>query len=747
MEKANNGNGNIQKRFARTIDELTRRKGSYGLSRFAERLERVKGGLEDTRIKPMSLFLDVVDVIRKSSADSEDYEAMLDKAEGIYDDLFMLGEDTPNFEMNAVVFKSLLGGDGLILREYFDLFLFYSFSDKNNYLTLMQVIAPMKNARQIFEQVRRYALEIRELLVDDRAYLTHLLKVTERLGRISPGDYSAVMEEELNRVRRSHGIYDVDPVRLAQVEKNVQKASMTLESGRTVLETLERRCQTLERLTNELDGRAQEICRAAEAFLETKATNAKSELEAAIKEYEDGQKQAAHLEKELFLKQVFADAESEVVKYQARAKAITATASADIASLSREADDLIRRVKNCAANDKALRSFAEGAREDEELLAKIERLSILNDSMIERLGREEVIQGAPFAEQIGKPIGKPGEGKPGPGGPEHGGAILPEPRGPRPPRQQRPIPAVNPLLDRSIPFRERFDIVMQEKQRRMAQGELFHEMFDDVITAVLEEVNPYLIGPSGCGKTYMIKQIGELLDLECTDIGYINEEYDILGYVTATGDYNESNFYRLYKYGGIAFCDELDNGNAKATVKLNSFLTNQEHAYYFFPGGERVEKHPNFRVVAAGNTDGSGADSNYNTRERIEESVQQRMIPIYVDYDNRVEKEILKDYPEWFEFSGYFRSATSRWSEVSGMPAPGIFTTRDAFRIRQYLDNTSFTPEKIMRYEFVQTKEPEYLGFLQEEMAKLMKADHVRNDIFRLFSDQVDTIRKRGNRT
>lgn len=81
------------------------------------------------------------------------------------------------------------------------------------------------------------------------------------------------------------------------------------------------------------------------------------------------------------------------------------------------------------------------------------------------------------------------------------------------------------------------------------------------------------------------------------------------------------------------------------------------------------------------------------------------------------------------------------------MPAPGIFTTRDAFRIRQYLDNTSFTPEKIMRYEFVQTKEPEYLGFLQEEMAKLMKADHVRNDIFRLFSDQVDTIRKRGNRT
>ena len=281
----------------------------------------------------------------------------------------------------------------------------------------------------------------------------------------------------------------------------------------------------------------------------------------------------------------------------------------------------------------------------------------------------------------------------------------------------------------------------------MAEGELFHETFDDVITAIMEDVNPYLIGPSGCGKTYMVKQIGELLNIECTDIGYINEEYDILGYVTAMGDYNESNFYRLYKYGGIAFCDELDNGNAKATVKLNSFLTNQEDSYYFFPGGERVDKHKNFRVVAAGNTDGSGADINYNTRERIEESVQQRMIPIFVDYDNRVEKEILKDYPDWFEFACYFRKATSRWGEVSGMPAQGIFTTRDAFRVRQYLDNGSFMPRNIIKYEFILTKEPEYLGFLEEEISKLLKAEKKTNKIYSLFAQEVEEIRKRGKRT
>lgn len=333
---------------------------------------------------------------------------------------------------------------------------------------------------------------------------------------------------------------------------------------------------------------------------------------------------------------------------------------------------------------------------------------------------------------------QPGEGRPPMAPPADGMA----PRG----RWDRPIPATNPLLDRNVPFRERFALVMKEKERRISRGEIFHEMFDDVITAVMEEANPYLIGPSGCGKTYMVKQIGEILNIDCSDIGYVNEEYDILGYVTAMGEYSESNFYRLYKYGGIAFCDELDNGNSKATVKLNSFLTNQTHACYFFPGGERVEKHPNFRVIAAGNTDGSGADVNYSTREKIEESVLQRMIPIYVGYDNRVEGMILKDYPAWFEFACAFRAATDRWGEVCGIPAQGIFTTRDAYRIRQYLQNTSFSPRKIMTYEFIQTKELEYLGFLKEELEKRFRKGSEAYKLYQMFAEETELLRKRGKR-
>ena len=85
--------------------------------------------------------------------------------------------------------------------------------------------------------------------------------------------------------------------------------------------------------------------------------------------------------------------------------------------------------------------------------------------------------------------------------------------------------------------------------------------------------------------------------------------------------------------------------------------------------------------------------------------------------------------------------------EACGMPAQGIFTTRDAYRIKQYMDNGSFTPEKIMNYEFVQTKEPEYLGFLKEALAKKIKSDSKAYGLYQMFAEQVDSIRKKGKRT
>lgn len=718
------------------------------------RLEYRKTHPNEGKINPLSLYLDVLETLWKRRTTKEEFVHQVDAAEQIYEEMFALGPDTPGFKENAPVFLAMLSNNGAVSLGFFDLTLFSSFSDKMNYFLLVQAINESKNERAIFNRIVAYAPSAREYLVDDLVYLTHLLKVVTLLNKTINEKHEAVLAEEIARLRRSNGIYDIDPARLAQAEARVQEASSILDRGRDMLSALDDKCKSIWTLTEEMDELAREIKRNAQLDLDAKAESAKSSVERVLTEYVDGQKKSISMDKEIFLKEVFSDAETRMQKYKALAESISATTAAKLQSLGKDADEMTRRVDFMVNQDGRIQEFLKKSRKDEALLDKIEKLSVLNDASIEALGARTVqVVAAP--EQAASKDAPKGAKQAATQAAPTPGAVAPQEMLPgydvpitssRKAHEERPIPKVNPLMDRKIPFVDRFALVQKEKKRRMDKGELFHEMFDDVITAVMEEANPYLIGPSGCGKTFMVSQISEILGVDCTDIGYINEEYDILGYVNAVGNYCESNFYRLYKYGGIAFCDELDNGNAKATVKLNSFLVNRVNAKYSFPGGESVDKHPNFRMIAAGNTDGSGGDVNYSTREKIEESVLQRMIPIYVDYDNRVEKAILKDYPDWFAFACAFRAATTRWSEVSGTSAQGIFTTRDAFRVKQYLDEKSFTPKKIMNYEFIQTKEPEYLGFLVNEIGNNMAKGNKGNEIFKLFAEEANIARTKGKR-
>ena len=430
------------------------------------------------------------------------------------------------------------------------------------------------------------------------------------------------------------------------------------------------------------------------------------------------------MEKDILIKQVFADAEAELTKYKAMAKTITASTSMEIANLNRDAEGVLSRVTSFVNNDNQIKQALENVEVNQALMEKINKLTMLNDANIETMQKHMEATIAQAATS----------------------SVAPAPAPAMETDMSVAIPGINPLLDPNIPFKERWKVVMQEKKRLEGEGEHYHEAFDDVLMAIMEDANPYLIGPSGCGKTFMIKQIAKLLKMEFIDIGYINEEYDILGFQTATGAYSTPNFYRCYKYGIIAFCDELDNGNSRATVKLNSFLSNNLDSSYNFPNGECVKRHPNFRIVAAGNTEGNGADANYNTREKIEESVQQRFLPVHVGYDNTVEKNILKNYADWFDFVVLFRMATDRWSEVNGIAAQGILTTRDTNRIKRYLDNESFSPDKIIQYEFVQTKDAEYLSFLADEIKKNVGRYPKAEKIYKIFLAQVDEVRRKGIR-
>ncbi len=705
---------------------------------------------ESAKIQPIELCAELVETIVANKVDiaSTSYLAVMRRAEEIYARIFPYGENTPDFELIAVVFISLFKPDGLIGKGLFNFNLYATFKNKDNFTEFMDTIKNDAKVGDCLYDIIQYGLGVRAYFIDDETYTANMKDVAQKILR--SGDAKALIADETKKVQHMAGIYDIDEADVAKTEQQLVKANAILSETVGILDQADRKTEQLSRVMKEATETIQEIAKRETDLVTMKAMTAKEDISAAYNSFLEEQRQEVIIQKDVLVGQIFSEAEAKLNQLRTMARAITTSANSELLRINTEASNAMDKISNLVANDKDLEKVLAKADENKELYEKIAKLEVLNNQNIEAITKGIEAQAAAMnlsgddaatsaPNQGAVVVSDPMQAMQMMGTPQFASAGLP-------PMEVDPqaIPEVNPLLDTRIPFEQRFKLVMEEKQRRIAKGEHFHKMFDDVVTVLMEDANPYMIGPSGCGKTFMVKQIASILNLDFIDIGYINEEYDILGFQTATGAYSTPNFYRCYKYGKIAFCDELDNGNSRATVKLNSFLSNGKDASYSFPHGENVKRHENFRIIAAGNTAGNGADANYNTREKIEESVQQRFTPVYVGYDNYVEEKILGDYKDWYQFCVIFRLATDAWSNQNDCAAPGILTTRDTARLRRYLDNKSFDMGKLLDYEFIQTKDMEYLAFLVQHMGGSVASYPGAAQIYNMFAAKVNDLRQKG---
>lgn len=313
----------------------------------------------------------------------------------------------------------------------------------------------------------------------------------------------------------------------------------------------------------------------------------------------------------------------------------------------------------------------------------------------------------------------------------------------------RPVDyTVNYYFDNSKKFKERFKELMEKKAALEETGEVFHEVFDDVLTMILQNDTPYLYGPSGCGKTYMIKeQIPKLLGVDVVTNGFIRFEQDAVGYTNAgTGAYVPSITYRCYKYGKFCFYDELDKSNPHAANILLPFISREKDSTYTFPDGVTVRRHPNFRIITAGNTRLTGSTQAYNTSQKLDEALNQRIMPVNVDYDNRIEKEILHDYPEWFEFITNYREALEKTAldGSSEKNSIGTITCRDVVDIKDHLDADSFSVEKLLQYHFIETKDADYLN----QIVAKIDSDKIKSEkgkmLLKTFKKETEEHNRRG---
>ena len=202
------------------------------------------------------------------------------------------------------------------------------------------------------------------------------------------------------------------------------------------------------------------------------------------------------------------------------------------------------------------------------------------------------------------------------------------------------------------------NVTINGETKKTTTDKILDPNFENILNLVASGENVYLYGPAGSGKNVICEEIAKSLGVQFYYQNTILTKFDVSGYKNAKGEFENTPFYTAWKNGGLIMFDELDNSQAEAIIALNAALAN---GYYTFPdSGERVEKHPNFRCMAAGNTNGQGATDEYCGRYQMDESSRDRFAFIKIDYNEKIEKSIAGVHTDVVEFIHDIRQAAAK---------------------------------------------------------------------------------------
>ena len=185
-----------------------------------------------------------------------------------------------------------------------------------------------------------------------------------------------------------------------------------------------------------------------------------------------------------------------------------------------------------------------------------------------------------------------------------------------------------------------------------------HEKFETVLKFVANNEPVFLTGPAGSGKNVLCKQVAQALGLKFYFTNAVTQEYKLTGFTDANGRYQETQFYKAFTQGGVFMLDEMDASIPEVLIILNAAIANR---YFDFPAPiGYVEAHPDFRVIAAGNTTGNGADFEYVGRNQLDAASLDRFAVVQIDYSPIIENAVACGDNELVEFCRSFRREAQR---------------------------------------------------------------------------------------
>lgn len=220
------------------------------------------------------------------------------------------------------------------------------------------------------------------------------------------------------------------------------------------------------------------------------------------------------------------------------------------------------------------------------------------------------------------------------------------------------LEVAKPMLEKHIV--ETFGVLPKVHEIRTPAGKkqvkgILHEKFDTVLNLVNADIPVFLTGAAGTGKNVICKQVAEALGLEFYFSNAVTQEYKITGFIDANGNYHTTQFYDAFTKGGVFMLDEMDASVPEVLVMLNAAIANR---YFDFPTG-RVEAHKDFRLIAAGNTFGTGADIEYTGRYQLDAASLDRFAMVTIDYSTAIENALAQGDSDLVDYIHAFRKATA----------------------------------------------------------------------------------------
>lgn len=191
----------------------------------------------------------------------------------------------------------------------------------------------------------------------------------------------------------------------------------------------------------------------------------------------------------------------------------------------------------------------------------------------------------------------------------------------------------------------RVEVRMMRDAEEFKDMGIQHSLFPMLVKALGAGCNVWLFGGAGSGKTTAAENAAKALNLPFYFNGAIDTEYKLLGFIDAQGRIISTAFRKAYENGGVYLFDECDASLAPATLAFNAALAN---GYADFPDG-MVKRHKDFYCIAAGNTWGYGATSDYIGRNKLDSAFLDRFIRLNWTYDEQLERAVAAN-DEWVDY-------------------------------------------------------------------------------------------------